>query len=326
MKFNCQICQYETDTKYCYDKHLISMKHQEKASKNNLNKDFKQTSENPDEPVVYTCYYCDITFTRASSLTRHTTICPERENMITNYSKQLQEKDNIIQNKDKELKNKDKNYKNKLKDKNKLISSLESEIANLKLMVNNTGSLAKTSMSTLSYIIKNYTNAPAIEPIKNMSLLHIDYTNDKFVEQLIYEKKHKTLVNFIGDLIVEIYKKDDSEQQSIWASDISRLTYILRDMMGGKLDWIVDKKGIKTTKYIIQPILNYINKCALKYINDTDPRHTGLTTEQAVAKAIQLNKAMEISNMVDDKMLIDDLLKYIAPHFCVNKEQQMIEN
>ena len=317
MSYICDICIYETNDKFNYNKHLSTKKHQEKANKTiKICKEAGDSDEDPSSEQTFKCIYCGHNYTTAGNLTRHQTTCIDRKQLIDNYGKQIQEITNklniVIKSKNKELKSKD-----------ETIATLKSENNNLKMMVNNTNSLAKTSVSALSYVAKHYNKAPAIEPIKNMALLHCDYSNDKFVEQLMYEKKHKTLVSFIGDLIVDVYKKEDSATQSIWASDISRLTYILRDMVSGKVDWVVDKKGIKTTKYIIQPILNYINKCALKYISDTDPRHTGLTTEQAVAKAIQLNKAMEISNMIDDKVLIDDLLKYMAPHFHVNKEKQL---
>lgn len=294
MKYICDACSYETDIKYAYEKHLTSKKHLDKI-------------DSDDVKNKYCCPYCPNEYSNAGNLSKHKKSCSEKKQLVDSYEKEIKEIQSL------------------LKCKEESIIILKLEVDDLKLMINNTGSMVKSSMSTLSYIAKYYTKAPAIQPIKNMKILHVDCTNNKFVEQLMYEKKHKTLVNFIGDLIVGIYKKEDAGDQSIWASDISRLTYILRDMMGGKVDWVVDKKGIKATKYIIQPILNYINKCALKYINDTDPRHTGLTTEQAVTKAIQLNKAMEISNMIDDKMLIEELLKYIAPHFCVSKEEHLLE-
>ena len=43
--------------------------------------------------------------------------------------------------------------------------------------------------------------------------------DDRFISQILYNHKHCIMNRYLGDIIVDIYKKDNPTQQSIWSLD-----------------------------------------------------------------------------------------------------------
>ena len=144
-----------------------------------------------------------------------------------------------------------------LKDK---IEMLQSEMRSMKTIVSNAGSIIKTSVSTVSYIVKNYKDAPTLEPLIDYDAIQYNEKDDEFdlMTMIFHHQRKHTLAGYLGDFIVKSYKKDDPSQQALWSSDAVRLTYVVREIINKKSDWSVDKKGVKTTSYIIDPFLEYI--------------------------------------------------------------------
>ena len=101
----------------------------------------------------------------------------------------------------------DKNNVNDLKQQNeKLMNIVESQS---KLAVNNSNFVPsetiKKSVNVLSFVTKQYPNAPAIEEI------------------ILFYFKNNNLPEILGKAIVEEYKKDDPEDQSMWPRQYSHL-------------------------------------------------------------------------------------------------------
>jgi len=115
------------------------------------------------------------------------------------------------------------------------------------------------SMSAMTYITSKYKNAPILSQMKNY--ISIGYSDkEKFLDLVIYENEKETLHKFIGEFIIKYYKKNNSSLQSLWNTDSSRLTYVIRQLSANnKLEWIIDKDGIETTKIIIKPLLEFIH-------------------------------------------------------------------
>ena len=94
--------------------------------------------------------------------------------------------------------------------------------------------------------------------------------DNKFVDYVIFQYKHKMLNHFIGKFKIDNYKMKDVKKQSIWSSDVERLTYIIRKaIVEGKRKtnkWEVDKGGVDTLRYIIDPLMNNIKKKLEKFL------------------------------------------------------------
>lgn len=279
----CSYCDYTTPKKSNYNRHM-----------NTHNTELQTTN------II--CDLCGLPCARKSSLLRHKTKCI---NHHINKNKMEHTIDNITV---------------QLQLQEQLINTLKTENENLKHIVDNAGLLLKTSISTMSYVMKNYNNAPAIELIKDYSIMHIDQDNTKFVETLICEHKHKNLYAYLGDFIIKFYKKGDPSQQSIWNSDTNRVTYIIREIINNNhINWTIDKKGIKTGKYIIEPLLEYIDAMLRLYISNMDMQYRKYSINDINKKTIKLQAITEIIKSIEDKVLNSEIIKYVTPHFYLNK-------
>jgi len=323
MKFTCETCNYSTDTKFCYQKHLTTKKHQENENKEKIST-FEHTSQIPSTVFktsnkIHKCIYCAEIFSNSSSLTRHKKICPEKDNNEMKYKHEIELLNAQVQ-KFSSLYEQEKQSKQNLEKDNKY----------LKTLVNSAGLIIKTSVSTLNYITTNYKDAPILKALNDYSAIEYEENNDEFnlMDTLILHHDNGTLDRYIGDFIIKTYKKEDPTQQSIWNSDSARLTYVIREIINKNPEWKTDKKGVSTKKYIIDPLLKYINKIVGEYICDNADL-SPYSCEPRWKLKIQidkLNSAAKIRYNINNKFLVADVLKYIAPHFYLNKTDQLIES
>ena len=415
MKFTCNICNYSTDTKFCYEKHLNTKKHKEKVNEKEISPiiDHNLTMIHPQKNQ-FICIFCDNKYTTIGHLNRHNISCIKKRKIVDELNKKIAEltekvneqakiinHDNEIINKKNEIiiqkeekcngkvtekvnnvdfcpsidpqKTINQSHKNQficifcdnkyttighlnrhknacfekrklidelnkkdemlnqkdelLNQKDEMISAIKSEVSHLKLIVNNSGSIIKTSVSTMAYVLKNYKEAPLLESPKDYSALHFEQNNTEFVDNLIYEHNHNKLHIYIGDFIIKTYKKENPSQQSIWNSDTSRLTYLVREIItNNKVDWKVDKKGIKTTEFIINPILKYIDDQVTDYIQTFDMDYSSDSAISAERKMLKLKAGTEILKSIEDKVLNEAVLKHIAPYFYLCKTDDTIED
>jgi hypothetical protein len=306
MEFKCICCNYATCDKFNYQRHLKSNKHKLK--------DLKLDKGSLEKPKKYSkivlsnqgknnllCEYCKQKYATSGSLARHKKICSEKNSEI-----ELLKKENEM-------------LKTLFDEKEDKISILKAEVAHLKSIVNNTGSMVKTSISTMAFVIKNFREAPALELVTDCSALHYEQNTNQFVEEIIHQFDHDKLDAYIGDFIVKNYKKVDPSKQSIWNSDTNRLTYLIRELLNNKVDWKVDKKGIKTKKFIIEPILGYIDDQIREYIHTLDIDYDSISAKDAERKMMKIKSATNILKDIEDKILCDHILKYITPYFYLNK-------
>jgi hypothetical protein len=94
----------------------------------------------------------------------------------------------------------------------------------------------------------------------NINNLDFDNIKDResITETLVYHAKLKSLDKLLGEHIIKNYKKEDPKNQSIHTTDCSRLNYIVRELIDNVSKWEVDKNGIKICSKIIKPL---IEKC-----------------------------------------------------------------
>ena len=81
--------------------------------------------------------------------------------------------------------------------KEKTIYVLESEVAHLKSLVNNTWTIINKSVSVLTYV-KNYKNASLLEPLADYTLISYEQNSTGFVENIISEYKNNIVCFSLG--------------------------------------------------------------------------------------------------------------------------------
>lgn len=193
--------------------------------------------------------------------------------------------------------------------------------------INNT--LINANNLSIQYIMNNYIQGKPLEPLENynrimdcninnsINLLNnnnkgkrITIKNKKiaFVERLLNIEKTR-LVEFVGDVIVAFYLNDDSSLQAMWATDITRLTFLAKFIKDetNEIEWKKDKSGEKVKNKIIEPLLQYINELIILYQKETD-----LTLNPDISL-----HCIDIQKLITNGSMAHNVLKYIAPKFSI---------
>ncbi|ARF08374.1 hypothetical protein Catovirus_1_424 [Catovirus CTV1] len=332
MKYDCICCNYSTNDKGNWSKHKKSLKHIKNSNK--VDKTTTSLSDpNPtlirplSEGVVfkkYICQHCGEVFSVKGNLSRHLKYCKQNEYKLLQKEYEKYKKDNEADTKIKILEEKLKSCQNH-------IEILKTENKFQKQLIESAGGMIKKSMNTMSYLLLNYNDAPQLEALNDYSA--ISENTQSLIENLIHYNKQGKIDKFIGDFIIRQYKKDDPKFQSIWSSDIERLNYFIRELINNNpnqqeskveltnksLNWLIDKKGIKVEKNIIEPLLNYIHDIGVKYLNEKAKEIDTTSADDAVKIISKMQEIGEINCGIRNKTISNNINKYIAPHFFLNK-------
>ena len=116
----------------------------------------------------------------------------------------------------------------------------------------------------------------------------------------------------------------DPAEQSIWTTDTSRLTYVVKQLISNNsTKWIIDKKGVETKKYIITPLIKKIQELATDYhksqVLDVDFDEC---SQKEIDKMTNINEKYKnfVANVLNGK-LHEDILKYLSPHLSFNNKK-----
>jgi len=324
--YECKLCIYSTNDQSNYKKHEKSARHTKKieeSSKRNIEEP-KGTSigtkRNVEEPTTtgkeHKCKMCNKIYSTTGSLARHKKICPDKDKQETEKDKRIKELEQLAQ----EIETK--NIKEKYKELEKEKRIWEEERRVYLRLIEGAGVLANKSMSTLSYIIANYNTAPKLDKVDNYGMIEYDNKNKKInLYDMIFTHQNKnTLHKYLGEFLVSMYKKENPEEQSVWVSDASRLTYIIRELIDKTPDWNIDKKGVNTKKCIINPFLDYIRIMLVKYNNKNAlDKHLDDGIHRMKQRMDNLNLSSAIIFDIKNNILGPKILKYIAPYFHLTK-------
>ena len=306
--YECSECNYKTSDKSNFNKHMKSYKHKKSISvvEDYSLKPSKKIQDEKSKIVIkekiidinnFICDLCYCKFARLYNLMRHKTNClklyKEKKEIDANFDKKYFEE------------------KLKLKDEQiKLLMKFPKLLEDRKTITNN-------YISVINFVQQNYVNAPSLKQLNDYS--KVDLGNDIF-NKLTYAYKNNFLEKYLGDLLIGWYKKEDPSQQSLWNSDVTRLNYVVKELMANnKSNWSMDKKGIKTKEYIIHPLLVFIKKIISKYLQNI---HNLVSKSPYDDLLIIMENAGELSLIkkdIETGILSEEIIKYLAPHFSFEK-------
>lgn len=86
-KFTCDSCKYTTDIKFCYDKHLTTVKHSLNVSY--IAEQMKLQHANNNKRI-YNCNFCGNEYASPSTLSRHKKSCGEKVLMDETYKTEIE--------------------------------------------------------------------------------------------------------------------------------------------------------------------------------------------------------------------------------------------
>jgi len=265
----------------------------------------------------YSCEQCKNKFSCYQNMWRHKKTCKYNENVIieANEIYKLQQENCVLKGQIKLVTEK----------MDKLTCAIEKslKIGNITSakFVKNYNPI-NININVFKYVNQNYNSAKPLEvlpPNEARKLLLAKQDKNHSVEEfmLYYYDKH-LFDQFIGDVIVNVYKKENPDEQQIWASDVERLSFIIRRVLeeNEKL-WIKDLKGITLTKYIITPILNevkliiqdYHKKCVIEMNN----KFKSLDELEKISNYAY--NCIKLIRDINDKIVHDNILRYIIPQF-----------
>lgn len=341
----CDPCNYSTFNKYNLEIHYKSTKH----------------ITNTKNALKSICPHCGNEYALKKYLDVHLKSCKIKIDTDTNnenkYNQQeiyikrlLKEKDNLIKSHKKEKNNLLNQYNNdkqsiikqyenckneciKVKDEEialltATIIDLRKDITKLHSIIDKGETIFKSSISAMKYAIKHFSNAPALTAFTSYELLETKNKNST-VDNILFSYKNDLLHKYIGDIIIKAYKKDKVVEQSMWNTDSTRLSYIVKCLVDKndlkKCEWQVDKNATYIRENIISPILVHIRNILLK---DAERLNTYYNKKGHKFSDYEIHLHIEtlkgISNLTHElesfPNLQQNIIKHISPYFFINSK------
>lgn len=309
MKFECNLCNYKTNDRSNYYRHVNSKHHKENidtGAKNELISDNEQNLK---------CDKCGKQFSYKSGLSRH-----------KNYRcKKLEDENNELKEM---LRKKDEEIKDKLR-----IKELETKVECLEKIINTPGTISNVNsnntvnISVNTFVNKYYPDAPPLKPLDIYNITGNDDEDDKLIKDLIYHQRQKTLPQYLGNFLIKHYKKDDPSQQSLWNSDTTRLSYLVKELLkDDESRWHRDPNAIRLTSCTISPFLAYIKSKTSNYVTINQKfleknRFKSLDVNEIQKTVENMRTLTELNIVIDNGNLTTDIIKSITPHFYLDNNQ-----
>ena len=352
MKYKCIQCNYCSTDASNFARHNSSKKHLSNVKVSKHNKPVLKNNGfiklNDDGNASYVCRHCDTSFSYMQSLSRHIPKCKKKKNIKEENNSHND--DITIDGNETLMKKILEEITNLKKEKNNDVCRLEEKVARLEAERLEILELAKINSKNTRGALKiatdKFKNAPVMKKIdKKSAIKMITYKPDDIStdsnsygdssehskqkkpaitteEIIIHHFKRNTLVKYVGDSIVEEYKKTNPKHQSVWECDGSRLSFIVKDYIGtdGKSEWLKDKNGKKILETIIDPIYLTIKELMVKYLkkcHEKNKRTDIILTRDETDKLIEhLNSSAELIKKINEGgKMQKKTLKYIGPYF-----------
>lgn len=313
MKYKCNCCSYETSQKCNLDKHFTTNKH-----KTNVELHAKLTAKIPEvDPAKrpLTCDFCNVVFSQISSLSRHKKTCSQKAQWVQEYEQKMSELKRACEERIREYTTRCEILEEKVTSRDREIENLRAYIDSFRNIAEGATEVSRVSSNALSYIVATFKNSPQFLTFANVQII-------KTPEEMIYYYEKALLAKYVGDLIVQEYKKNNPEDQAMWNSDTSRQSYIVRDMSGESLEWLPDKKGIKVSRYAIHPILDHIKDAMKNYVLTMNEKMRDCISEIDISKHLtMMNVANSLITDIETGALDREVHKYIGSHFYLDKNR-----
>ena len=285
--FKCAPCNYETNDGSNFGRHVKSNRHLLNEKKHN---EFQ-------------------IFTKQYGLNNHVGNIVN----ITDYEKLKEENSKL------------KEEINMLKDDKKMLK--EDKVKLWDLAAENSKT-ANKSLRGINYAMKHLKNAKQLKLLEGdeaVKLLTYDNTKSKndAAEAIIIKFKNNLLDQYLGEILIKAYKKNDSTLQSVWGVDATRMHFILKQKK-----WTSDNCGVKLTELVIDPFLKSVEKMIKNYCEknkkksekkdnnkDSDEEYD---EKQAKTEFDKFTKkwaiCQEILIELSKRKIHKQILKYISPH------------
>jgi len=293
---------------------------------------------------MFTCELCDAKIANKGNFYKHKKyLCPvkieqekikilESQNQIKLYYENIIEKLKREHNKNiKELRNELKITQEKLdRQNNNFIAFMQEN------QKTSTTTLDK-SVDALTFLMTHRKNAPELKKITQENAQELLTHENKLYDYLLHFNSENKLDQYIGDIILKYIKKENPEEQSVWNSDVSRLTFLIREIIDESPTWLRDPNGAMFNAKIITPVISevkkYLDKCLysknpdkVKLDDDSEQSDSSSDEEEEendiyAEKALMRRRGNILGTMetLRSKKFKKSLAEYIASHIPLHK-------
>tara|TARA_Y100000816_G_C26062728_1_gene558195 strand:+ start:497 stop:1456 length:960 start_codon:yes stop_codon:yes gene_type:complete len=302
-KYVCKYCNYKTDDKRDYNKHLERKKHLKnvkiwKKNEKNLNDSIKKKCDSLFQKFI--CIYCDKSYSHASGLSKHKKKCLILNNIIKNNENKKELKDN----ENEKLKKENEELKTML---TKLLStqteSLTSNAINQVTNNNNTiNNNIYNKMSVNIFLNEKCKNAMNLTDFVNqitISLADLEYTKDNGFA--------KGITNILTKQLQDL----NPTERPIHCSDKKRLQFYVKDE--GK--WEKDENHKKLDKSI-----HDVQKAQIKKMYDWEQMHPGWKTKPHLVEEWSKIVHGLTGSGADNEKSTKEIKRNISSHIDVKEE------
>lgn len=308
-KYECKICEYSTNDRSNFWRHKNTTLHKKRTEDGQLKSSEKNdnTSFANRLPVKnsksYTCAHCGFFTPHSSSYSKHKRRCADKldeERSVLERLKTVEMEAQLLKVRNEKI---ERLYKEK---ENILINQIE----NFREIMMETKK-NKNSVSSLLY--EHCSDNPHITEIDATKLNELIKPKVKLIKEIISRFKHRILHKFLGDFIVSVYKKDDIQSQSIFSTDTARMNYMIKELLfDKKSNWVLDKRGVKTSEYIISPVIKHVRELVCSHFESLTP--TEIKDIKKMEEIVYIKRDLiEILNDIDDGKLCEKINRYISP-------------
>ena len=216
------------------------------------------------------------------------------------------------------------------------LEKMKTECANekVKMLVNivkNSNKTADTALkitsktiSALKYANENFKDAPPLSPLSNFNMMGYDLEDEddkkKLIEDLLFYYRKNSIHTIFGKHIIAEYKKDNIKEQSMHATDTSRLNYIIKTTPNDNVTkWCQDKNGIFVCNNLIDKLINHhveILKWYNQILTDEMAQDPGRPQPNLQKKVENISKLL---GDIESGHIIKETNKFIAPFFNLEK-------
>ena len=316
----CEICNYKTMENYNYERHLNSTKHKKnvylsKYTKIELSRNIHELSRNIQANIELKdirpkCDFCGMTFTYKSGLSKHKNKCVSKQLIITKL-----EAENKLKDKDLEMVHQENSLiKQRMLDMEKIILTLQEtmhETINVR---------SKSNITTLaSALFGPLKNNPPLKQIDHNEFETYIKPTSKLVREIMACFRDQTLHEFIGNFILYKVKKKNLHEQSIFASDTSRQSYYIKELiLKNKSEWVLDKQGVRVKKILIAPITTRLFKLTESYFSKTPDNYQDMDIIEKEFFIKERSDVLKLSKEIDSDRLDEKINKFLCPHLQID--------
>lgn len=348
-KFNCKYCKYLADNLSNFKAHLKTKKHINFCK--SLNVENPNLSINECTIIYHECEKCNKSFQHKMQLWRHSKKCSNTVDQLSNSSENivsaLVEQNKLLEKHtqllEKQLEHQRiQSVEKQLADQNEILKGvIQIAVKNAEATTESAKATSK-SISMLKYANTNLTKGKPLERLEYSGACEmighknppdkISYKEHKECAEMCISKHNDNMfAEYVGDIILEKYKKKKKNDTNIITTDVSRLSMIVlqkvdKDVNENEKEWINDKSGKRFIAFILEPLLDAIHKSLTEYIDVVNNTYHKYDNQDVLFSRMHVATIIKVN--IERKKYLTPILKYVAPSFHFdafdnNKQKQL---